>query len=139
MLPSSEEHHLNHCTLPCTTGAIEEHANWTCCAGTSIACRSSASVQGLGLAPDGKAVPMAAGFVGQEEAREAAGIVVDMIRSKKMAGRALLMTGAGTPQASPLAFAPGASAACITCDLPLRSMSSEVRRWGRAASQYAPI
>ena len=40
-----------------------------------------------------KAVPMAAGFVGQEEAREAAGIVVDMIRSKKMAGRALLMTG----------------------------------------------
>ena len=37
---------------------------------------------------------MAAGFVGQEEAREAAGIVVDMIRSKKMAGRALLMTGA---------------------------------------------
>ena len=50
--------------------------------------------QGLGLAPDGRAVPMAAGFVGQEEAREAAGIVVDMIRSKKMAGRALLMTGA---------------------------------------------
>ena len=51
-------------------------------------------IKGLGLAPDGKAVPMAAGFVGQEEAREAAGIVVDMIRSKKMAGRALLMTGA---------------------------------------------
>ncbi len=51
-------------------------------------------IKGLGLASDGKAVPMAAGFVGQEEAREAAGIVVDMIRSKKMAGRALLMTGA---------------------------------------------
>lgn len=37
---------------------------------------------------------MAAGFVGQEQAREACGIVVDMIRLKKMAGRALLLTGA---------------------------------------------
>lgn len=33
------------------------------------------------------------GFVGQEAAREACGVVVDMIREKKMAGRALLMTG----------------------------------------------
>jgi DNA polymerase III delta prime subunit len=32
--------------------------------------------------------------VGQEQAREAAGLVVDMIRQKKMAGRALLMAGA---------------------------------------------
>ena len=46
---------------------------------------------------------MAAGFVGQEEAREAAGIVVDMIRSKKMAGRALLMTGARCLNICPLA------------------------------------
>jgi RuvB-like protein 1 (pontin 52) len=37
---------------------------------------------------------MAAGFVGQENAREAAGIVVEMIRQKKFAGRALLLTGA---------------------------------------------
>ncbi len=36
---------------------------------------------------------MAAGFVGQAEAREAAGLVVDMIRQKKMAGRALLLAG----------------------------------------------
>merc|ERR1712014_137122 len=34
------------------------------------------------------------GMVGQEKAREAAGVVVDLIKSKKMAGRALLMAGA---------------------------------------------
>lgn len=37
-------------------------------------------IKGLGLQEDGTAVQMAAGFVGQENAREAAGIVVDMIR-----------------------------------------------------------
>jgi RuvB-like protein 1 (pontin 52) len=31
--------------------------------------------------------------VGQDQAREAAGVVVDMIRSKKMAGRAVLFAG----------------------------------------------
>jgi RuvB-like protein 1 (pontin 52) len=51
-------------------------------------------IKGLGLKPDGTAIPMAAGFVGQEQAREGCGIAVDMIRQKKMAGRALLMTGA---------------------------------------------
>jgi len=51
-------------------------------------------IKGLGLADGGVPMPMAAGFVGQELAREACGIVVDMIRQKKMAGRALLLTGA---------------------------------------------
>lgn len=51
-------------------------------------------IKGLGLKDDGSAHPMAAGFVGQEQAREACGIVVDMIKAKKMAGRALLMAGA---------------------------------------------
>ncbi|KAL4610608.1 hypothetical protein ACB092_08G063000 [Castanea dentata] len=41
----------------------------------------------------GRALPMAAGFVGQAEAREAFGLVVDMIRQKKMAGWALLLAG----------------------------------------------
>ncbi len=31
--------------------------------------------------------------MGQEEARCACGVVVDMIKQKKMAGRALLLTG----------------------------------------------
>ncbi|KXZ45693.1 hypothetical protein GPECTOR_51g678 [Gonium pectorale] len=51
-------------------------------------------IKGLGLQDNGTALPMAAGFVGQEQAREACGVVVDMIRQKKMAGRALLLTGA---------------------------------------------
>lgn len=50
-------------------------------------------IKGLGLADDGSALPAAAGFVGAASAREACGVVVDMIRGKKMAGRALLLTG----------------------------------------------
>ncbi|TPX72307.1 hypothetical protein SpCBS45565_g00723 [Spizellomyces sp. 'palustris'] len=51
-------------------------------------------IKGLGLRDDGTAEPVAAGFVGQENAREAAGVVVDLIKSKKMAGRAVLLAGA---------------------------------------------
>lgn len=51
-------------------------------------------VRGLGLngqgeAPDGPS----AGLVGQKEAREAAGIIVELIRLKKLAGRAVLFAG----------------------------------------------
>ncbi|KAJ1481739.1 TIP49 C-terminus-domain-containing protein [Baffinella frigidus] len=51
-------------------------------------------VKGLGLNDAGEADPVAAGFIGQEKAREAAGIAVDLIKSKKMAGRAVLFAGA---------------------------------------------
>lgn len=51
-------------------------------------------VKGLGLEANGTALPIAAGLVGQEKAREACGVVVDLIKSKKMAGRALLLAGA---------------------------------------------
>merc|ERR1712137_501233 len=50
-------------------------------------------VKGLGLDDSGVAVNIAAGLVGQVQAREAAGLVVDLIRSKKMAGRAMLFVG----------------------------------------------
>ncbi|CAH8549490.1 unnamed protein product [Schistosoma mattheei] len=50
-------------------------------------------IKGLGLDETGTALSNACGLVGQECAREAAGIVVEMIRSKKMAGRAVLMAG----------------------------------------------
>ncbi|CAL7942664.1 unnamed protein product [Xylocopa violacea] len=72
-------------------------------------------IRGLGLDENGVAIQSAAGLVGQELAREvriicasvnksimqriiyadtnAAGIVVDMIKSKKMAGRAVLLAG----------------------------------------------
>lgn len=52
-------------------------------------------------------MPWAAGFVGQADAREASGLVVDMIRQKKMAGRALLM--AGPPGTGKTALALGIS------------------------------
>ena len=50
--------------------------------------------QGFGLKDDGDAIDESAGWVGQEQAREACGVVVDMIKQKKMAGRALLMARA---------------------------------------------
>lgn len=56
---------------------------------------SHTHIKGLGLnAVDGSALPIASGLVGQESAREAAGIVVELIKTKKMAGRALLLAGA---------------------------------------------
>jgi len=55
---------------------------------------SHSHVKGLGLKDDGSANLVAGGLVGQEKAREAAGIVVDLIKSKKMAGRALMLAGA---------------------------------------------
>jgi len=52
-------------------------------------------IKGLGLDPQtGEAAPIGSGLVGQEKAREACGLVVDLIRSRKMAGRALLLAGA---------------------------------------------
>ncbi|XP_041349852.1 ruvB-like 1 [Gigantopelta aegis] len=50
-------------------------------------------IKGLGLDENGFAIQSAAGLVGQELAREAAGVVVELIRSKKMAGRAMLLAG----------------------------------------------
>ena len=51
-------------------------------------------VRGLGLDEQGCPKDEGAdGFVGQGKAREAAGVVVELIRSKKMAGRALLFAG----------------------------------------------
>ncbi|EEY65914.1 Holliday junction ATP-dependent DNA helicase ruvB [Phytophthora infestans T30-4] len=55
---------------------------------------SHTHVKGLGLEADGTAFPIGSGLVGQEKAREAAGLVVELIKSKKMAGRALLLAGA---------------------------------------------
>jgi len=50
-------------------------------------------IKGLGLRQDGTAERQAAGFVGQAAAREACGVVVDLIRAQKMAGRAILLAG----------------------------------------------
>ncbi|TKY87010.1 hypothetical protein EX895_003687 [Sporisorium graminicola] len=50
-------------------------------------------IKGLGLSDDGNALPSAQGFVGQKAAREACGLVLDLIRMKKFAGKALLLAG----------------------------------------------
>ncbi|OKL60268.1 RuvB-like helicase 1 [Talaromyces atroroseus] len=50
-------------------------------------------IKGLGLHPDGTAESSADGWVGQTTAREACGVVVDLIKAKKMAGRAVLLAG----------------------------------------------
>ncbi|RLI60517.1 MAG: TATA box-binding protein [Candidatus Asgardarchaeum californiense] len=53
---------------------------------------SHSHIRGLGL-KDFKALPVADGFVGQIEAREAAGLIVAMVKAGKMAGRAILLAG----------------------------------------------
>ena len=50
-------------------------------------------IRGLGLDENLKAKPIADGMVGQTEAREAAGIVVRLIKEGRMAGRAILLAG----------------------------------------------
>ncbi|BEP18664.1 RuvB-like helicase [Pyrofollis japonicus] len=50
-------------------------------------------IRGLGLDEKGRAKFIADGMVGQTEAREAAGIVVQMIKEGKMAGRGVLLVG----------------------------------------------
>jgi len=62
-------------------------------------------VKGLGLNDDGTAAEVAAGLVGQEKAREAIGVVVELIRTKKMAGRALMLAGAPGTGKTALALA----------------------------------
>lgn len=51
-------------------------------------------LHGLGLDENGVAKEIAAGFVGQEAAREACGTIVDLVKSKRWAGKAALFVGA---------------------------------------------
>ncbi|OJD31817.1 helicase 1-like protein [Diplodia corticola] len=50
-------------------------------------------IRGLGLRSDGMAEKVSGGFIGQAAAREACGVVVDLIKAKKMSGRAVLLAG----------------------------------------------
>ena len=54
-------------------------------------------IKGLGLNEEGIATKESNGFIGQIEAREAAGIAIDLILTKRMAGRALLLAGPFDP------------------------------------------
>ncbi|AGK62041.1 TBP-interacting protein TIP49 [Archaeoglobus sulfaticallidus PM70-1] len=50
-------------------------------------------IRGLGLDDNLRAKDVAEGLVGQKKAREAAGVIVRLIKSGKMAGRGILMAG----------------------------------------------
>ncbi len=60
--------------------------------GASVRVSVHSHIRGLGVR-DGKPLPVADGLVGQEEARRAAWVVVQLIKSGKMAGRAVLFAG----------------------------------------------
>ncbi|KAJ2923555.1 hypothetical protein H1R20_g13536, partial [Candolleomyces eurysporus] len=77
---------------------------------TTSAARSSriaphSHIKGLGLTPEGLANVDSAGFVGQNQAREACGVIVDLIKSRKFSGRALLLVGAPGTGKTALALA----------------------------------
>ncbi|GAA94255.1 uncharacterized protein L969DRAFT_55278 [Mixia osmundae IAM 14324] len=62
-------------------------------AGRDARVSSHTHIRGLGLDEEGFAPDDAAGFVGQKQAREACGIVLDLIKTKRFSGRALLLAG----------------------------------------------
>ncbi|WFD31762.1 RuvB ATP-dependent DNA helicase pontin [Malassezia sp. CBS 17886] len=61
--------------------------------GRSARIATHSHIKGLGLDEHGVAVSSARGFVGQKSAREACGLVLDLIRQRRFAGRALLLAG----------------------------------------------
>lgn len=62
-------------------------------------------IKSLGLRPDGTAEHISSGFVGQASAREACGLIVDLIKAKKMSGKAVLLAGAPGTGKTALALA----------------------------------
>ncbi|KAL3234900.1 RuvB-like protein 1 [Nakaseomyces bracarensis] len=72
-------------------------------AGTRTAAHTH--IKGLGLDDTGAARQVEGGFVGQVEAREACGVIVDLIKAKKMSGRAILLAGGPSTGKTALALA----------------------------------
>ena len=66
---------------------------------------SHSHIKGLGLNEEGIATKESNGFIGQIEAREAAGLAIDLISTKRMAGRALLLAGPSGSGKTALALA----------------------------------
>ncbi|KAI0277059.1 RuvB-like helicase [Russula aff. rugulosa BPL654] len=74
-------------------------------AGRSPRTTPHSHIKALGLTPEGFAAIDGAGFIGQTNAREACGVVVDLIKSRKFSGRALLLVGAPGTGKTALALA----------------------------------
>ncbi|KAF8189645.1 RuvB-like helicase 1 [Pholiota molesta] len=74
-------------------------------AGRSQRIAPHSHIKGLGLTAEGFANVDGAGFIGQTNAREACGVVVDLIKSRKFSGRALLLVGAPGTGKTALALA----------------------------------
>jgi TBP-interacting protein len=68
---------------------------------------SHTHIKGLGLDENGKAIKIKDGMVGQERAREAAGLVVRMIKEGKLAGRLVILAG------------PPGTGKCVSGDTPV--------------------
>lgn len=66
---------------------------------------SHSHIKGLGLDDDGFAHNNRGGFVGQRAAREACGLVLSLIQSRRFSGRALLLAGAPGTGKTALALA----------------------------------
>jgi RuvB-like protein 1 (pontin 52) len=62
-------------------------------------------IKGLGLNELGVAKPSEHGFIGQREAREACGVIVDLIKAKKLSGKAILLAGSPGTGKTALALA----------------------------------
>lgn len=62
-------------------------------------------IKGLGLDEHGIAKKIDGGFVGQVSAREACGVIVDLIKTKRMSGKAILLAGAPGTGKTALALA----------------------------------
>ena len=77
-------------------------------------------IRGLGLDDVLEARPVSQGMVGQKDARRAAGIVVNMVREGKIAGRCILI--AGEPSTGKTAIAVGMAQA-LGNETPFTSMS----------------
>ena len=52
---------------------------------------SHSHIKGLGLDEVGTCIPVSHGMCGQEKAREAAGVVVDMIKNKKIVAKMIII------------------------------------------------
>jgi RuvB-like protein 1 (pontin 52) len=90
-------------TAPVAHNAVPPQSTTTAARSSRISTHSH--IKGLGITAEGFASPDAAGFVGQTNAREACGVVVDLIKSRKFSGRALLLVGAPGTGKTALALA----------------------------------